>query len=46
MFVNPFPDQIPLTEEVRTYWSNGRTKLVIHDFADGTPPSNDQVSYA
>jgi len=46
IFVNPFPDQITLTEEVQSYWSNGRTKLVIHDFADATPSSNDQVSYA
>jgi len=45
MFVNPFPDPITLTEEVRTCWSDARTKLGFPDFADGTPPSNDQVSY-
>jgi len=45
MFVNPFPDPITLTEEVRTCWGHARTKLGFPDFADATPPSNDQVSY-
>jgi len=45
IFVDPFPDPITLTEEVRTCWSNARTKLGFPDFADATPPSNDQVSY-
>jgi len=45
IFVNPFPDPITLTEEVRTCWSDARTKLGFPDFADATPPSNDQVSY-
>jgi len=45
IFVNPFPDPIALTEEVRTCWSDAQTKLGFPDFADATPPSNDQVSY-
>jgi len=45
MFVNPFPDSITVTEEVRTYWSDAQTKLGFPNFADATPPSNDQVSY-
>jgi len=45
VFVNPFPDPIPLTEEVRTCWSEAQTQLVFPDFADPTPASNDQVSY-
>ena len=45
IFVNPFPDPIPLTEEVRTWWSDAWTKLRFPDFADATPPSNHQVSY-
>jgi len=45
LFVNQFPDPITLTEEERTCWSDARTKLGIPDFADATPPSNDQVSY-
>jgi len=44
-FVNQFPDPITLTEEVRTCWSDARTKLGIRDFADPTRPSNDEVSY-
>ena len=44
-FVNPFPDPITLTEQVHTCWSEARTKLGFPDFADGTPPANDQVSY-
>jgi len=45
IFVNPFPDPITLTEEVRTCWSDARIKLGFPDFADATPPSNNQVSY-
>jgi len=45
IFVNPFPDPITLTEEVRTYWSEARTQLGFPDFADATPGSNDQESY-
>ena len=45
IFVNPFPDPITLTEEVRTCWSDTRTKLGFPDFADATPDSNDLVSY-
>jgi len=45
IFVNPFPDPITLTEEVRTCWSEAQTKLGFPDFADATPPLNDQVSY-
>jgi len=45
IFVNPFPDPITLTEQVRTCWSAVRTKLGFPDFADATPASNDQVSY-
>jgi len=44
-FVNPFPDPITLTEEVCTCWTDARTQLGFPDFADATPPSNDQVSY-
>ena len=40
-----FPDPMTLTEELRTCWSDARTKLPFPDFADATPPSNDQVSY-
>ena len=46
IIVNPFPDIITLTEEVRTCWSEARTKLVFPNFADATLPSNDQVSYS
>jgi len=45
IFVNLFPDPITLTEEVRTCWTDTRTKLRFPDFADPIPPSNDQVSY-
>jgi len=45
IFVNPFPDQITITEEVRTCWRDAWTKLGFPDFADDTPPSNEQVSY-
>jgi len=45
ILVNPFPDAMTLTEEVRTCWSDARTKLGFPDFADATPPSNGEVSY-
>jgi len=45
IFVNPFPDPITLTGEVRTFWSEARTQLGFPNFADATPASNDQVSY-
>ena len=45
IFVNPFPDPITLTEEVRTCWSEAWTLLGFPHFADATPASNDQVSY-
>jgi len=45
IFVNPFPDPITLSEEVRTSWSDARTTLGFPDFADATPPSNNHVSY-
>jgi len=45
IFVNLFQDPITLTEEIRTCWSDARTKLPFPDFADATPPLNDQVSY-
>jgi len=45
IFINPFPDPITLTEEVRTCWSDAQTKLGFPDFGDATLPSNDQVSY-
>jgi len=46
IFVNPFLDPITQTKEVLICWSNTRTKLGFPDFADATPPSNDQVSYS
>jgi len=45
IFINPFPDPITLTAKVRTCCSDARTKLGFPDFADATPPSNDQTSY-
>jgi len=45
IFVNPFPDPITLTEEVRTCWSEARTQFGFPHSADATPASNDQVSY-
>jgi len=45
IFVNPFPEPITLTEEVRICWSQARTLLGFPDRADATPASNDQVSY-
>jgi len=45
IFINPFPDPISMTAEVRTCWSDARTRLGFPDLSDATPPSNDQVSY-
>jgi len=45
LFVNLFSDPITLTEEVRTCWTDTRTKFVFPVFLDAIPPSNDQVSY-
>lgn len=45
MFVNPFPDPITLTEEVRRCWNDARNELAFPNFADATLVSNDQVSY-
>ena len=45
IFVNPFPDAITLTKAVRTCWKDARRELGFPNFADGTPASNDQVSY-
>jgi len=45
IFVNPFPDPITLTEEVRRCWNDARRELGFPNFADATPPSNDQASY-
>lgn len=45
IFVNPFPDPITLTEEVRRCWNDARNELGFPNFADATIPSNDQVSY-
>ena len=46
ILVNPFPDTITLSVEVRTCLRNARTKLGFPDFADPTLPSNDQLSYS
>jgi len=45
IFVNAFPEPITLTEEVRTSWSDARTKIGFPDFADASLHSNDQVNY-
>jgi len=37
IFVNPFPDSITLSEEVRTCLSEARTQLGFPEFADATP---------
>ena len=39
ILVNPFPDPITLTEEVRRCWRNARSELGFPDFADATLPS-------
>ena len=45
ILVNPFPDPITLTEEVRRGWNDGWRELGFPKFADATPHSNDQASY-
>ena len=45
IFVNPFPDPIILTEEVRRCWSDAQIELSFLDFVDATPHCNEQVSY-
>jgi len=44
IFVNPFPDPITLTEEVRRWWSDARRELGFPDFGDATLPSIEQVT--
>jgi len=44
IFVNPFPNPITLTKEVRRWWSDAWTKLGFPNFTDATLPSNGQVS--
>ncbi|PUU75402.1 hypothetical protein B9Z19DRAFT_1131419 [Tuber borchii] len=43
IFVNPFPDPIALTEEVRRCWNNSRRELDFPNFAESTLVSNDQT---
>ena len=45
IFVNPSPDPITPTEEVRICWSNAWTELGFPDLADANPSSNNLVSY-
>jgi len=45
IFVNPFPDPITLTEEVRSCWRDARTELGFPDFGNATLPSIEQVRY-
>ena len=45
IFVNPFPDPITLTEEVRRCWSDARRELGFPDFGDAALPSIEQVRY-
>jgi len=46
IFVTPFADPIALTEEVHRCWNDARRELDFSNFADTTPHSNDQASYA
>ena len=39
IFVNPFPDPMTLTEEVRRCWKDAWSELDFPDFADATLPS-------
>jgi len=43
--VNPFPDPITLTGEVRRCWNDAPRELGFPNFADATPDSNNQGSY-
>ena len=45
IFVNPFPDPITLTEEVRRGWRDARSELGFPDFGDASLPSIEQVRY-
>jgi len=45
IFVNPFPDPITLTEEVRRCWRDARNELGFPDFGNATLPSIKQVRY-
>ena len=45
IFVNPFPDPITLTEEVRRCWRDARSELGFRDFSDPTLPSIELVRY-
>ena len=39
--LNPFPDPMTLTEEVRRCWTDAWSEWGLPDFADATPPSID-----
>ncbi|RPA88797.1 hypothetical protein L873DRAFT_827102 [Choiromyces venosus 120613-1] len=43
IFMNPFPDPITLTEEVRRCWNHAQDELGFSNFADATPPSSEQI---
>ena len=45
IFVNPFPDPLTLTEEVRRCWRDAWSELGFPDFGDATLPSIEQVRY-
>ena len=45
IFVNPFPDPIKLTEEVRRCWRDARSELGFPDIADASLASIEQVCY-
>ena len=45
IFVNPFPDPITLTQEVRRCWRDARSELGFPNFGDTTLPSIEQVYY-
>jgi len=45
IFVNPLPDSITLTKEVRRCWNDVWRELGFPNFADTTLHSNDQASY-
>ena len=45
IFVNPFPDAITLTEEVRRCWRDAWSELDFPDFGDASLPSIEQVRY-
>ena len=45
IFVNPFPDPITLTQEVRRCWRDARSELGPADLGDATLLSLEQVYY-